>query len=148
MKIYVLIYEENSDTRCGADVIHFATENEAVEAMREKYKASLKNLNHDETEHRDGYDCCCTYMTATIIEGEDSYYWRIEAREIEVPAPRIAVEVIGGMVQNVYADADVSVDVFDLDVSDFPEDGEADDAENRGEELKAFCSRPDVKQVW
>ena len=142
MLIYVLIYEENSDNRCSADVIHFTSMPEAQSAMREKYRESIHNLGYDAEETSvDG-------ESAAIVNGMDSYHWRIEAREIEASVPRIAVEVSGGMVQNVYSDADVSVEVFDLDVSDFPEDGEADEAEKRGEELEAFRSRPDVKQVW
>ena len=37
----------------------------------------------------------------------------------------VAVEVRGGLVQNIYSNGDVSAEVYDLDISDFPDDRQA-----------------------
>ena len=62
--------------------------------------------------------------------------------------PKIAVKVQGGLVQAVYADAPVSVDVYDLDVSDFPDDGEADEAAERAAEIEKIASDPAYHCAW
>ena len=134
MKIYILIYEEDSDNRCGADVLHYTTEEAAVEAMREKYRASLEKLDHNVDEQTEDYNCSCKKYSANIVEAEDGYYWRVEAREIELPVPHVAVEV--------------SVDVYDLDVSDYPDNGEEDEAQGRKEQLREFRAAPGVREVW
>ena len=142
MTIYILIYEENSDNRCGADVIHFKSWNEAFQAMQEKYHESLRNLGCDAAEQY------LDSKSAGINTGEDSYHWRVEAREIDLPVPNVAIEVSGGMVQAVYADADLTVDVCDLDVSDLPDDADCAETDGNAERLDAFANRPGVKKVW
>lgn len=60
----------------------------------------------------------------------------------------IAVEVLGGMVQNVYSDGPADVEVYDLDVSDFAEEGEEDQAKVREKELKNVINTPGWACVW
>ena len=60
----------------------------------------------------------------------------------------VAVEVSGGVVRNVYADAGVDVTVFDLDVSDFPDDEEALEAEKKETALRRFIRQDGVSRVW
>ena len=62
--------------------------------------------------------------------------------------PHVAVKVSGGLVQAVYADALVLVEVFDLDVSDFPDDGEADEAAERAAEIEKIASDPAYHCAW
>lgn len=54
-------------------------------------------------------------MNASIRDGSDVEAWRIEEKELDA---NIAIKVHGGMVQAVYSDADVGVEVYDLDSSD------------------------------
>lgn len=61
---------------------------------------------------------------------------------------KIIVKVEGGMVQAVYADGEVEVDVVDLDVSDFPDEGEQDAADKREEELNKTVKQKGWKQAW
>lgn len=63
-------------------------------------------------------------------------------------APKVAVEVKGGLVQNVYANADVSVEVYDLDVSDFPDEGEQKEADDKEAELEDLVKSPGWRNVW
>lgn len=61
---------------------------------------------------------------------------------------KIIIKVEGGMVQAVYADDEVEVDVVDLDVSDFPDDGEQEAADEREEKLNKTVQQKGWKQVW
>lgn len=61
---------------------------------------------------------------------------------------KAAVEVRGGLVQSVIANAGIDVDVYDLDVSDFPDDGEEDEADRKEREFTELSNRPDWGSVW
>jgi len=75
-------------------------------------------------------------------------YWRIEEQELAVPVS-VAVEVSGGLVQAVYArGGDVDADVFDLDVHDFPDEGEQAESKTRKKQLEELIGTPGWKQVW
>lgn len=60
----------------------------------------------------------------------------------------VAVEVRGGLVQNIYSNGDVSAEVYDLDISDFPDEGEEDEADKRSKELEELCRQPGWKAIW
>lgn len=60
----------------------------------------------------------------------------------------VAVEVKGGLVQAAYANGDISVDVYDLDVSDFPDVGEQEAADLRELDLKKLVSNPEWHTVY
>lgn len=61
----------------------------------------------------------------------------------------VAVEVSGGLVRAVYAKGgDVDADVFDLDVHDFPDEGEQEETESREKQLEKLIGAPGWKQVW
>lgn len=70
--------------------------------------------------------------------------------QMESPAERlsVAVEVKGGLVQAAYANGDISVDVYDLDVSDFPDVGEQEAADLRELDLKKLVSNPEWHTVY
>lgn len=60
----------------------------------------------------------------------------------------VAVEVQGGLVQAAYANGDIFVDVYDLDVSDFPDPGEQEAADQREAELRELVSSPGWSTVY
>lgn len=70
--------------------------------------------------------------------------------QMESPVERlsVAVEVKGGLVQAAYANCDISVDVYDLDVSDFPDVGEQEAADLRELDLKKLVSNPEWHTVY
>lgn len=70
---------------------------------------------------------------------------RIEEKELDI---NIAVNVHGGMVQAVYSDADVGVEVYDLDSSDFAEESELTETEWRERELDEQIAQPGWRAVW
>ena len=61
---------------------------------------------------------------------------------------KIIIEVYGGLVTNVYADGSAEVDVFDLDVSFFPDIEEQEEADRRAAELEAIKANPKFIKVW
>lgn len=70
--------------------------------------------------------------------------------QMESPVERlsVAVEVKGGLVQAAYANGDIFVDVYDLDVSDFPDIGEQEAADLRELDLKKLVSNPEWHTVY
>lgn len=70
--------------------------------------------------------------------------------QMESPVERlsVAVEVKGGLVQAAYANGDIFVDVYDLDVSDFPDVGEQEAADLRELDLKKLVSNPEWHTVY
>lgn len=60
----------------------------------------------------------------------------------------VAVMVKGGMVQAAYANGDIFVDVYDLDVSDYPDYGEQDAADAREADLRELASSPGWRTVY
>lgn len=60
----------------------------------------------------------------------------------------VAVEVQGGLVQAAYANGDIFVDVYDLDVSDFPDLGEQEVADKLEANLKELVSSPGWHTVY
>ena len=70
--------------------------------------------------------------------------------QMESPVERlsVAVEVKGGLVQAAYANGDISVDGYDLDVSDFPDVGEQEAADLRELDLKKLVSNPEWHTVY
>ena len=61
---------------------------------------------------------------------------------------KIIVEVFGGMVKNVYANDDVEVEVFDLDISDFPDEGECETVDQRKAEMNKTLCGCGWRRVW
>lgn len=60
----------------------------------------------------------------------------------------VAVEVRGGLVQAAYANGDIFVDVYDLDVSDYPDPGEQEAADKLEANLKELVSSPGWHTVY
>lgn len=74
--------------------------------------------------------------------------WKIVAIENDAQTEKtvsIAVEVVGGMVQNVYADGPVSVDVYDFDSDDAEE---IERLETARKELHAIATSPDWYRAY
>ena len=66
----------------------------------------------------------------------------------EEVAPEVAICVKGGLVSSVYANANMDVDVYDLDVSDFPDEGEQEAADQKEAELDELVKSPGWRAVW
>lgn len=80
--VYALIYQENSDCGCNADVFVCGSMETAQEKMENCYNKSLKALGHDPNIRKDDYYCWEDDEGAAIVEGIDSFNWRIETHKI------------------------------------------------------------------
>lgn len=62
--------------------------------------------------------------------------------------PKIAVKVSGGLVQAVYANAAVDVEVYDLDVSDFPDEQDWAEHDEAAEQIEKIERDPAFHCAW
>lgn len=145
MKLYILIHEQDTDSAWGADVKPFIDKAAANDAMRIAYEAVIKAWDFDAAIQTEEHECYCQEDKAVIREDTEIEHWRIEEHEVDV---EMAIEVKGGLVQAVYANTDVYPDVYDLDVSDFPDQGEQDEADSKEAELEKLKSQPGWRSVW
>lgn len=146
MTIYILVHEQDTDAAWGCNVKPFTDKQAALDAMRADWQESVKDWEYDSKKHNDDDECECGDTTAVIRDGDDVESWRIEKHYLDV---QVAVEVKGGLVQNIYANADVHPDVYDLDVSDFPDEGEQDEADRKEAELNDLVKKsPGWRNVW
>ena len=146
MKIYVLIHEQDTESAWGSHVSLFLNRDLAEASMRKCWEDALKSWEFDLD--KEMYDDHCwefNHDNAAVLDGTDIERWRIEEQDLAVG---VAVKVHGGLVQSVIANADVDLDVYDLDVSDFPDEGEEDEADERRRVFEELASRPDWRSVW
>lgn len=148
MKVYMLVHKQDTSSMWDADADVFLTKEKAQEVMQEQYRAALESWGiNDLTEPSEDFHWTCDENQAEISDDCKCEYeqWQIQEKELDVKA---AVEVRGGLVQSVIANAGIDVDVYDLDVSDFPDDGEVDEADRKGREFTELSNRPDWGSVW
>lgn len=145
MKVFVLINEQDTDASNQSTVQLFLDKEAARAEMRKQFKAELPSWNVDAENLTDDQECECGEDTAVIRNDPDSTNWRIEEKELDV---QVAVRVAGGLVQEVHSNADVGVDVYDLDVSDFPDKGEQEAADQKEAELDELVKSPGWRVVW
>ena len=148
MKVYMLVHKQYTSSMWDADADIFLTKEKAQEVMQEQYRAALESWEiNDLTEPSEDFHWTCDEDQAEISDDCKCEYeqWQIQEKELDVKA---AVEVRGGLVQSVIANAGIDVDVYDLDVSDFPDDGEVDEADRKGREFTELSNRPDWGSVW
>lgn len=148
MKVYMLVHKQDTSSMWDADADIFLTKEKAQEVMQEQYRAALESWGiNDLTEPSEDFHWTCDENQAEISDDCKCEYeqWQIQEKELDVKA---AVEVRGGLVQSVIANAGIDVDVYDLDVSDFPDDGEVDEADRKWREFTELSNRPDWGSVW
>ena len=148
MKVYMLVHKQDTSSMWDADADIFLTKEKAQEVMQEQYRAALESWGiNDLTEPSEDFHWTCDENQAEISDDCKCEYeqWQIQEKELDVKA---AVEVRGGLVQSVIANAGIDVDVYDVDVSDFPDDGEVDEADRKGREFTELSNRPDWGSVW
>lgn len=146
MKIYALIHEQDTESAWGSHVSLFLNRDLAEATMRKCWEDTLKSWEFDLD--KEMYDDHCweyNHDNAAVLDGTDIERWRIEEQDLAVG---VAVKVHGGLVQSIIANADVDLDVYDLDVSDFPDEGEEDEADERRRVFEELASRTDWRSVW
>lgn len=145
MKLFLLIHEQDTDAAWGSSVDLFSALEAAQAKMKTAYEKTVESWDFDIENQTDDYCCEFSDMDASIRDRSDVETWRIEEKELDV---NIAVKVHGGMVQAVYSDADVGVEVYDLDSSDFAVESELTETERRERELDEQIAQPGWRAVW
>lgn len=139
MKIYSLLSTVDTDESNHTETTLFLTK-EAVQAeMSSLYQNRLEDLKFDMGRQEDGHLCTCGETAAQIADGMDLYAWRIQEQELNV---QVVVEVEGGLVQNIYASADVYAIVYDLDPDEETVPSTCE------KELNEIISSPGWLRVW
>lgn len=145
MTIYLLINEQDTDAVWGSNVEIFTDKQVAQDAMRDSWQATVDAWEYNTKEHQDEDECECGEDTAVIRDGNDYEYWRIEEKPLDV---QVAVRVKDGLVRSIYANTDVGADVYDMDLSEFPDEDELKDADKKQAELDALIKSPGWRPVW
>ena len=146
MKIYVLIHEQDTESAWGSHVSLFLNRDLAEASMRKCWEDALKSWEFGLD--KEMYDDHCweyNHDNAAVLDGMDIERWRIEEQDLAVG---VAVKVHGGLVQSVIANADVDLDVYDLDVSDFPDEGEEDEADERRRVFEELAGSAYLRNLW
>ena len=104
MKIYCLFSTQSAPSKSNATVDLFLDHDMALAEMKTAYERKLAVLPFDVSLQTDWHRCSCEKDLASIIDGAHTYTWCIQERELDV---QVAVEVQSGLVQNIYANADV-----------------------------------------
>lgn len=145
MKIFVLINEQDTDAINQSTVDLFLDKEAARAEMHKQFEEAFQVWGLDIDHLCDEQECECGQDAAVIRDDIDSINWRIEEKELDV---QVAIRVHGGLVQAVYANADMSPDVYDLDVSDYPDEDELESAQKREEGLNDLVKSPGWRSVW
>ena len=152
MKVYILIAEKFVNGS-KSDVEPFTTKEDAETAMRiawgkalSEYRDSGMEPLKEECFIDDNY---AVFTRRNIINGkslvESIETWKI--RECE-PDIQVAARVEDGLVQEAYSNADVQVEVYNVDFSEFPEDEEIAESDKREKEWEEETQKPGWRQVW
>ena len=145
MKVFVLINEQDTDA-CNQSTVDLFLDKDAARAeMRRQFDAAVLDWDLDLDHLRDEQECECGEDSAIIRNDPDTTSWRIEEKELDV---QVAIRVKGGLVESVYSNAGIDADVYDLDVSDYPDEGEQDEADLREAEMNERISAPGWSAIW
>lgn len=146
MKLYIVVHENASGPKDSVDTKLYLTEDAAEEGIYQEWTALMTEMGIlDDYFSFDGLRNDCKSMKKITWNGKVIHRWEIIEQNLDIKA---IIKVKGGMVQSVIANADVSVEVYDLDVSSYPEDGEEDEADQKARKFEELLARPDWWCVW
>ena len=145
MKIYCLISTDTFEDNCNVTGNLFLDRDAAIAAMSGQYARMLESLCMEESSNGSDHYCNREEASAHIVDDTNIYTWGVKELEQDI---RIAVEVKDGLVQNIYANADVSAEVYDLDLTDVEEEGGPTEGELRQAALTKEIGAPRWRTVW
>lgn len=147
MKVYLLVHVMDSDS-WGVDVDAFLSKEKAQKSMRDSWQAALKEWGVDaRSKQNDEQSWECDDTSASISDycKNEFEHWEIHEKNTDV---KVAIKIHEGMVKSVISNAGVDVDVYDLDISDYKEEGEEDEADQMEKEFNELSNLPDWGDVW
>ena len=145
MKIYCLISTDTFKDNCNVTGNLFLDRDSAIAAMAGQYERMLESLCMEKGGNGSNHYCNREQASARIVDDTNNYTWGVKEFEQDI---RIAVEVKDGLVQNIYANAGVSAEVYDLDLTDTEEEGGSTEGELRQAALTEEIGAPGWRTVW
>ncbi len=145
MKIYCLISTDTFEGNCNVAAELFLDRDTAIASMAAQYEGMLESLCMEEYHTSSNRYCNREQTSARIVDTPSIYTWSVKELEQDI---RIAVEVKGGLVQNIYANANVSAEVYDLDLTDIEEEDGPTEGELRQAALAEEIGEPGWRTVW
>lgn len=145
MNLYILIHEQDTDDGCSCTVSPFLDKDAAQDVMNTEWQTTVQECGYNAREHDEEDECECSAEKAIIREGINVEVWRIDTHNLDV---QVAVRVEGGLVGAVLANADVEVEVFDLDVSECADDDEQDEVAQKEAKLEELSHAAGWKTVY
>ena len=147
MKVYIVIRKMDDFESSAVATPHLSLE-AAQAAMADDFKDILEvfglSPNDEQEEEKQWgieeksahirYDICSRYAD-----------WSIQEHDLPV---QLAIRVRDGMVQEAIANADISVDVFDLDSQDLAEDGKTFEADRLDADYQKLGKEPGWRAVY
>lgn len=147
MKVYILIRKMDDFESSAVATPHLSLE-AAQAAMADDFKDILEvfglSPNDEQEEEKQWgieeksahirYDICSRYAD-----------WSIQEHDLPV---QLAIRVRDGMVQEAIANADISVDVFDLDSQDLAEDGKTFEVDRLDADYQKLGKEPGWRAVY
>lgn len=147
MKVYILIRKMDDFESSAVATPHLSLE-AAQAAMADDFKDILEvfglSPNDEQEEEKQWgieeksahirYDICSRYAD-----------WSIQEHDLPI---QLAIRVRDGMVQEAIANADISVDVFDLDSQDLAEDGKTFEADRLDADYQKLGKEPGWRAVY
>lgn len=147
MTVYILIRKMDDFESSAVATPHLSLE-AAQAAMADDFKDILEvfglSPNDEQEEEKQWgieeksahirYDICSRYAD-----------WSIQEHDLPV---QLAIRVRDGMVQEAIANADISVDVFDLDSQDLAEDGKTFEADRLDADYQKLGKEPGWRAVY
>lgn len=83
MKVYILIYKEDTDGCYETRVSPYSSEGPAREEMEAAYAEKLQEIHFDTSVQNVCHSCCCTKRSASIEDEMDFYSWSIEEHDLQ-----------------------------------------------------------------
>lgn len=145
MKLFILIHEQDTNSAWGATATPFTDRTAAQDAMRQSHAEAIRTWGFDETRQTEEHRSYCHDGEAMVRDDTDMEHWRIEEHELQL---EMAVEANQGLVQAIYANADITPKVYNLDISDFAEDSEMAQADSKAAELEKLKQQPGWRAVY
>lgn len=96
MKIYFLLYMEDTSAGNQTHVELFLKELSAQKAMETEYAETIRRLRFDDSAYSEDHCCSCGKSTAIITNGQDNYSWSVGVREMTAPTDVPSLPANGG----------------------------------------------------
>ena len=140
MKVYMLIHEQDTDAAWGCSAELFLNRQKAQDTMRESWNDTLQQWDFDTHEQTEEHASLCTADTALLRDGGDIEQWRIEEKEVDV---QVVIESFDGLIQSIYANADLAAKVYYMDPVVFATESEQKQLQQHTAHLVEIDQSPD-----